>query len=263
MNALMPGFEAGHYTLPKNLIEAAKEADALRDALDEQEIASVDDVERKFHEDILKSARAGKPLPDGSELIQARVAAEVHRERLDVLRSAAEKAERHERSLFRHLQLSILVEHLQPAFAETLQKARKAKASELPDFRARYTSIRSARSQLNLLVVERDTFGTFAEFRDLDAFWPEFHRERSKARAKRMVISTAKEIRERGEGEPTFTPAPWPADARERFKWSLTREPWLPTPQQQDARYEEFLAEARADLSKRQQAWREKNWKTA
>lgn len=263
MNALMPGFEAGHYTLPSNLVEASKEADTLRDALYEQEIVSVDDVTRTFEANVLKAARAGKPLPDGSELIQARVAAEVHKERLDVLRSAAEKAERNERSLFRHLQLSILVEHLQPAFEETIAQARKAKASELADFRARYTSIRSARGQLNLLVVERDTFGTFAEFRDLDAFWPEFHRERSKARSRRMVILTAKEIRERGEGEPTFTPAPWPADARERFKWSLTREPWLPTPAQQDARYEEFLAEARADLSKRQQAWRKKNWQTA
>ena len=267
-SSLMHGFDAGHFTLPPELVTTARAVEPLQAALDEQEYAPtmVAEAKAQFQASVLEAARARKKLPTAEALIKARMAAETQGEVTTILREGLRQAERHLALLFFGLQPKILLEHLRPAFDETISEAKKAKASELDAHRIRYSMIRSARSTLHRIPAPaRDKFGTFAEFKDADRWWPEFYPERMRKQIQGMVTRSVKEIKEReSKTAPTFTPAPWPADASARFKWSIEHaEPWLPTPEEQDDRFDEYLKLKRTDLSKRQQQWREENWQAA
>jgi hypothetical protein len=264
VDVLIAGAEQGHFTLPPELIAAARAVAPLQAVLDEQPHAPqmVAEAKAKFQADLLEAARLGKTLPSGAELAKTSMAAAAQAEVADVLREALRQSERHLARTFSQSQGTILVDHLQPALEETIASARKAKPSELPALLPRYEGIRACRSALHRIPApQRDVHGVFAEFKDLDQWWPEFYPERSKAQLQRGIQRTVRELQERGsDPAATFTPAPWPADPLERFKWILENaEPWLPDAEQQDARFDVLLERSNVELAEGRKQWREQH----
>lgn len=255
VNVLIDGFDQGHFTLPAELVSAARAVEPLQTALDEQPHAPqlIAEAKARFQADLLEAARTGKKLPLGAELTKAKMAADAQAEVLEVLREALRQSERHLATSFGLRQHKILTNHLQPAFEETISKARKAKASqELSELRLRYDAIRAARSVLHRIPAPvKDVHGVFSEFRNLDEWWPQFYPERSRQQVQDSIQRTGKEMQERASmPAPSFTPAPWPADELECFKWVIANaQPWLPTPEEQDARFEQYIEKSNAEYA--------------
>lgn len=251
MNPLIGGYEAGFYTLPKELVAASRSEDVLAAALDEQPWGPqmIEAARKQFQAALIEAARAGKKLPTGSEVVQAKLEAAAQVEVVDELREAARLAQRHAAATFADLQPMILEQHLRPAFEDTISKARKASAAELPALEGRYGAIRGARAALHRLPAPaRDVHGMFAEYRNLDEWWPSFYPQRRREQVWGSIQHSVREIQERT--ELGFTPPPWPDDPLVRFGWLIANaEPWLPSPQQQDARFEAYLEKANAERS--------------
>ena len=247
-NALIPGYEAGFYTLPKELLELARAVEPLQKAVDDLPYgpAMVAEARSAFEASLLAAARAGKQLPTGKDLIAAKMAAGAQQEVSEVILEALRQAGRHERESFGLRQMEILVEHLQPAHRATVAAARKASADELPDLASRYSAIRGARAALDRLTPSVDSFGMFAEYEDLDEWFPQFYRERMREQVWAKINHSVEELRDHR--PPEFTPPPWPSDPLDRFKWILANaQPWLPSPAEQGARFEQYIEKANAE----------------
>ena len=236
---LFTGHAAGAFTLPDELVDARRRADALLDRLRDPGIAPKLPATRgRYLEELHAAVDAGAELPDPLVLRQA---AE-HDRGLDELRrilgDEAEHAQTVVVGIVQRLAVPVLARHLRPALEETIDAARKAADAlggrlpspdaavsasaperkaylELDGLAARYRAIRDAqRIAADLTDGPRfDDRGLFGEFRNLPAVWTEWANPRA-----------AK---------------PWPAGDRARLVWIVTSgvEPWLPTPADQDAAF--------------------------
>lgn len=254
LNALAPvltGGSAGHYTLPAEVVDALQVRDRIAvPALPPR--PGADGGRQAYVEQVLQAAADGAPWPRPTALLRLQAQQAEHDLAVDVLRDAQDvAASRLLGALIRNGE-RIVVEHLRPAHAETLDGARGAAvllrevqgwtdrelltapaevqraAVDLDGLVARYGAIRRTHSILTDGRTERDD-GIFAEVRNLrelyGSAWP-------------------------GRKQRAYKPGPVD-DPRARLVWLVTGDPlpqpWCPTAAERDAAWlAEFSPAARA-----------------
>lgn len=241
---LRAGAAAGHYTVPAGILEDFEVLDRLEGYVNERTERTAPAAREALADEIIAAAKAGKPLPSGAGYMKAEDADRAADARSVLL---AELLDRRAEALVTRCAASaraVLLDHLRPALTEVLDEARipadlvqpfgtdtknflsapddvRAALLVLTDLAERYSAIRKARGIFrDHLKPEYDTDGSFSEFRSLHIAAP-YYRQPNAAR-------------------------PWPEDAVGRFVWGITSgaEPWMPTPEEQDARWMEVYGAA-------------------
>ena len=240
---LRAGAAAGHYTLPADVLSHFETLDRLEQFQTERPDRAAPAARVELAAEIVAAAQAGKPLPSGANYGKAEQADHAADVRSKVLAEVLEDQGSALVTRFSVSALTIVVEHLRPALAEVVDAARGPAEAVAPfgtdaenylrapedvrgallDLRAmaeRYAAIRSARSVFRPdLKVEYDSDGSFGEFRSLHIVAPSYRQPNA--------------------------PLPWPTDRVARLAWAVTSgvEPWMPTPDEQDARWMEVYGE--------------------
>lgn len=243
LGAVFRGADAGHYDLPGEVIE-------LRRALDILSTASVEPapdtaaVREQTVRDTIAAARAGKPLPDVTDLADLERRARLAGERAALHRESAERVGRELVAATHDLADTIVAEHLRPALTAVLaatakasdalpagevvadallrgpQKARDAWLS-LEPLAARYGALRAAQAALPGPELDDE----FRELRNHNEVWPLWRNRTNLQHTLRV---------------------PWPEDGRARMLWLVRSEaqPWMPTNAERDSRWNEVYGAA-------------------
>jgi hypothetical protein len=265
---LIAGFDAGAFDLPDEVKQQRSALERVDNALNEiNHPRALREVGiRDLEEQTIEAALAGKPLPDGSVVVEAEAAIRRSEAMLDALRGAKQKLERSVTKAIRAAGEPIIVIYLRSALEETIAEANKVAAvlrgidvsdvSEVsPKVRTAwmrmaalsetYVAIRNGREDLALPMPQHDRGHIFGEFRNARTIWP----ERSGELARSAAMTTTPRA---------MTPPPWPGAYPQRLLWIVRSEaqPWMPTPQEQDAAWLESCEEEKLRIARGQEEYR-------
>ncbi|GAA1969331.1 hypothetical protein GCM10009817_06600 [Terrabacter lapilli] len=250
--ALFAAVENGHYTLPARLTKMRTGLQALwQHQLDPSPDES--DTHARLVLEMADAAEAGRPLPDVTTLEATRAAQRAHADAVSVTLAAADALLNRLNAATADAAEEIITEHLRPRFDAALAALTDACAitgkyaddpaaalSAPAKDRAAFVAVTEHIGVLDVLYGARrvltdlgarpalDTEGEFASIRNMDELWP---------RATRQYASR-----------------PWGQGA-DGTKWLIRNggHLWLPTPDEQDARFEQVYGEAQRAAAARHQ----------
>lgn len=260
--ALMAGWRAGHFELPADVEEAQRACDRL-DAAFESAETKAQVTTGDVIESMVAAALAGEAIPDASQLVADRRAAEISQETVELVGEARGRAERMVRRAVAGKSTTIIKDFLRPTLKDTLAQATQHSKSvahlaadgvtmmsapaavqkswaAMEQLSDRYRAIRAAFEELRLksdpeVVGEEIPVGVgdaawFSEFANAGEVWPTF-------------------MREHFDHKYELSP-PWPKTYPARLIWvvSSAAEAWLPLPAEQRQAFERHLTKANAEL---------------
>lgn len=244
---------AGHFTLPAHLTKMRAGLTALQETVEPALRTEADE-----HADLVAAttaaAVAGHPLPDVAAIETARLEERLAADRFDVRIKAAQGLTWQITNAVLEAADEIITDHLRPVFdhivtdlraavdvtakyADDPVRALNAPAKErkafadIPNLVGEYSTIAAARRVLTDCGARpaRDVDGEFAAVRNIDQLWPRERRQ--------------------------YSPRPWGTGA-DGTTWLLRNgaQLWLPTPAEQDARYDEVYGEREREQQRRHQS---------
>ena len=242
---LFAGHDRGVYALPEQVIAARDGWTRLGEAsIALQPPESPEQVHAQVAAAMVAAATAGQPLPGVDAVLKAQTAQTRYREQVAAVLDAHNRAWSELAAVITDLGPAIITDVLQPVHDKAVteladiaplvaglvtaadvatapDKARKAWL-RVEEVIARYTDARAARADLTMFGVTptRDTDGVFAGIKNLDVVWPLFRSYHLGGRRE----------------------APWHDMAlRDALLWQIANGAvlWLPTPAEQDARWQE------------------------
>jgi hypothetical protein len=265
---LIDGYDAGHFDLPDEVKPQRSALERVDNALNE--ISSPKTLReirgRDLKDEMIEAALSGSAFPDGSAVVEAEAAIKRNEAALAALRDSKQHFEREVARSLRAAGEAIIVVFLRSALEETIAEARKAAGVlrgindidvndvtpkvrdawlRMVDLAERYVAIRTGREDLALPMPRHDQGHIFAEFRNARTVWP----ERSAEMARSAVLTTRRHA---------LTPAPWPDGYPQRLLWIVRSEaqPWMPTPQEQDAAWLRSCEEEKLRIARGQEEYR-------
>lgn len=251
---LIDSANAGHYTLPEQVTRHITALDRLN-AATLPPMGAEGPAHHQLVDNMVAAALAGKPLPDATGVLDARRADERAAAMVQAHTQAVDRTAQGIGATITDMAEQILVDHLRPALAETVDAGRAlvaalggaqldpvellradAKARNayfaVDDQVVRYDAIRTAQDVLRPLAgpPQVDTDLMFTELKNYTEVFP-LHAQRHRTPER-----------------------PWPTERKQRFMWLVDpahgAELWMPTPAEQDARHRaEFPPQDRPALS--------------
>ncbi len=249
---LFAAAEAGHFTLPAHLTKMRAGLTALHETVEPALRTEADE-----HADLVAAttaaAVAGQPLPDVAAIETARLEERLAADRFDVRIKAAQGLTWQLTNAVLEAADDIIVEHLRPVFDRVVADLRTAVAvtakyaddpvralnapvkerkafADVPVLVGEYGAIAAARRVLADCGARpaRDLDGEFGAVKNIDELWPRERRQ--------------------------YTPKPWGTGV-EGTTWLLRNgaQLWLPTPAEQDARYDEVYGAREREQQRRHQ----------
>ena len=240
--------EAGHFTLPDEVVDAHRLAHRLTVEVSQPHTDRVHQARERLVAAFTQAAANGAPWPDGHDVLEAEAADRADKEAFNALERAATAAQANFAGLVSDVADDLIATSLRPAVDRVLEettqaakalgayaaagnveqlltapKAARAAWIALDALAGRYGVLRKARGVLVRAILnggqqQVDDTNLFAEIRNLPDLWPTWRQR---------------------------TQPPWPDGGRERMLWLAGPdvEVWMPTVAEQDARYREVFAE--------------------
>ena len=246
--------EAGHFTLPDQVVDAHRLAQRLAVEVSQPRADQVHKARERLVAAFTHAAADDAPWPDGHDVLEAEAADRADKEALNALQRAATAAQANFAGLVSDVADDLIATSLRPAADRVLEETAQAakalgayatagnieqlltapKAARdawiaLDALAGRYGVLRKARGVLVRAIHDSghqqvDATNLFAEIRNLNELWPTWRLR---------------------------TQAPWPDGPRQRMLWLISPgvDVWMPTVAEQEARYREVFAEGMAAVA--------------